>query len=128
MSADANKITFEDWVEQHKPITNPDGQGGPNIDGRMIMFETYGKDLEFVKTMLCSKPQNVWTLLDDGEGFDLIVAGYHYVNRLGYFITEVPCKSERQWVENWSEEDKEESLAMREEDDELEDGGESVGC
>jgi hypothetical protein len=54
------------------------------------MFETYGEEVEFVQ----STPENfVWTLVEvDGKG--ILVNGYSYVNRLGYFVCKVPWKDE----------------------------------
>lgn len=49
------------------------------------MFDTMGKEFEYVLT----QPRNrIWTVIN-GEGSSIyIVAGLHYANRLGYFITE----------------------------------------
>jgi len=76
---------WQEWENKFKPIKNhmvadPDQQ----------MFETYGEEVEFV----CKQDnQYVWTWIQ-GDMSDLIVAGYHYVNRLGYYITEVPWDDE----------------------------------
>ena len=46
------------------------------------MFETYGKELKFVK----SQPEEcVFTLIEE-SGKEAIIEGYHWVNRLGYFV------------------------------------------
>jgi hypothetical protein len=53
------------------------------------MFEIYGAEVAFVRTQQADK---TWTLVDcDGKCF--ICEGFHFVNRLGYFITEVPYPS-----------------------------------
>lgn len=53
--------------------------------GYGTLFETYGEELAFVQ----SQPADtVWTLLS-GDG-DVIVSGFHFVNRLGYFISKTP--------------------------------------
>ena len=54
--------------------------------GYGTLFETYGDELTFVQQ---AEPERVWTLLSGDEG-DVICSGYCRVNRLGYFITEVP--------------------------------------
>lgn len=47
------------------------------------MFETYGQDLEFIK----SQPDNrVLTVLDT-DGQTWIVTGAHFVNRIGYLVS-----------------------------------------
>lgn len=74
-----------EWSDKHDPISNhfrndPDEQ----------MFETYGEEVDFVRN---HDPKYVWTWIQ-GDMSDLIVAGYHYVNRLGYYITHVPWENE----------------------------------
>jgi hypothetical protein len=76
---------WSQWADKFKPIKNhlvdtPDQQ----------MFETYGEEVEFVSNY---DSKYVWTWLQ-GDMSDLICAGYHYVNRLGYYITEVPWDHE----------------------------------
>ena len=52
-----------------------------------IAFETYGEDLDFVRSQ---KNNHIWTLLDN----DKLVAGYHFVNRVNYIITIKPWTDE----------------------------------
>jgi len=77
-------MTYEEWVEIYKPKTNHlvknDGQ---------LHFETYGIELGYVLATADIEPDRVWTLVDGDEG-TYIVNGYHLVNRISYFITEVP--------------------------------------
>ena len=48
------------------------------------MYETFGEELEYVKKQ---NPKRIWTIVD-GDGDDLIIiAGFHFVNRIGYLIT-----------------------------------------
>jgi hypothetical protein len=54
-----------------------------------IAFETYGEDLDFVKSQ---NPNHVWTLVDGDNGELVVVAGYHFVNRVHYIITLKPWK------------------------------------
>jgi hypothetical protein len=73
-------ITFDDWLDQYKPIQN---HINPNEEER---FETYGEDLEFIRTQPVDR---VWTLVCSGnDGY--IIPGLHIVNRLNYYVTEVP--------------------------------------
>lgn len=82
------EMTFDEWVEQFKPIKNRLGD--------VRMFETYGEDYEFVKVQ---NPLCIWTYGDAGEG-SYIVEGWHYVNRIGYYITEIPFnKDETYFIE-----------------------------
>jgi hypothetical protein len=77
---------LEIWEEKFRPIKN---HINPDSGWNGQMFETYGEELEFV---LKQDPQNIWTWWDVDGGSEL-VAGYHLVNRIGYFITE------EQWTE-----------------------------
>ena len=54
-------------------------------------FETYGAELEFVRAQ---DPRNIWTLVDGDDGNLYIVSGYHLVNRINYFVTEVPYEGD----------------------------------
>jgi len=82
-------MDFETWCEVYKPIVNhldenasfDNGEGG-------IMFETYGDEVEFVKSQ---SPANIWMYGQGDDGGTYVWNGWGFVNRLGYFITEVPC-------------------------------------
>lgn len=74
---------LDKWEADYQPITN---HLVPDSSWSGWMFETYGKELEFV----LSQPENhIWTWTDSDEG-TFLSSGYHLVNRLGYFITEKP--------------------------------------
>ena len=84
-------MTYDDWVETYKPIQNHIVERGC-MDG--TMFETYGHDENFVGENI--DRNTVWTWVDDNEGEqDYIISGFFRINRLGYFITEVPYQGER---------------------------------
>jgi hypothetical protein len=59
------------------------GAGWACGDDQERMFETYGKELEFVRAQ---DPRTVWTLLDC-DGTKIVMSGYYHTNRMGYFIT-----------------------------------------
>ena len=81
-------INFDTWFEKYKPIKNTITE---NSSYNETMFETFGDDLDFIK----SQHQNrVWTLLDCDNEESWIIPGYSWVNRIGYFITEIPWESE----------------------------------
>lgn len=89
-------MDLQQWWDQFKPVKNHLDQnaGGPFIEvdgdsGGGRMFETFGKEVEHVQAILKSDPGKVWTLLDC-DGHQVISSGYHHVNRMGYFVTEVP--------------------------------------
>jgi len=90
-------LSFDDWCEMFKPIANHiDPQGasfGGFEEGKEdgIMFETYGKELEYVvETVNKGRADTVWTYVD-GDNGTYVIKGMHFVNRIGYFITELPA-------------------------------------
>lgn len=88
------KLTEDQFWEQFKPIKNHI-VATSCYDGHM--FETYGQEYEFIKEQLKVNPLTVWTLLDS-ENSSFISEGWHYVNRLGYFVTEVPAEANLQYL------------------------------
>jgi hypothetical protein len=80
---------WDAFVEKYKPIANK-FSSQPNE----YTFETYGEEVEFVKSQ---DIHNIWTWVD-GDECSLLVAGFAYVNRIGYHITEVPWTDEDEYV------------------------------
>jgi hypothetical protein len=86
------ELTMNDWEAIYKPVSNhlDDNASFQDEHGVGIMFETYGVELEWVKTQ---PNENVWTYMDGDEG-TWLTAGYHVVNRIGYLVTEVPWETQ----------------------------------
>jgi predicted methyltransferase MtxX (methanogen marker protein 4) len=84
------------WLADYKPVANHLSEtSGWEINEKGILFETYGDELDFVR----QQPDNhVWTWIDGDEG-TVIVAGMAFVNRIGYFVTEVAWTDESAFVE-----------------------------
>jgi hypothetical protein len=78
---------LDDWTVKYKPIKN---HLDDNASGDGDMFETFGPEVEFVRAQ---DPRCIWTLVDCGDAL-YIINGYHFVNRLNYFVTEVPFDGE----------------------------------
>ena len=73
------------WADKYKPIKNKF-----NNDPDSYMFETYGEEFEFIKEQDFT---HVWTWVT-GDMCDIIVPGIAYVNRFGYYVTEVPWEND----------------------------------
>ncbi len=99
-------ITEEDWVMDYQPIEN---HIEPNSSFEGHMFETYGEELDFV---LSHDIHNIWTYIDGDSGNPLIVNGYSLVNRIGYFITEIPWADEDEINVSLVDYDEEDFLEM----------------
>ena len=82
---DLKKHDVDFWEEKYKPIQNRLVDNG-SWNG--TLFETYGAELNYIRELATDNSKKVWTLLET-DGKQYVVAGYHFVNRLGYFVTEV---------------------------------------
>ena len=78
------EMTEDEWFNTYKPIKNPYDDNA-SFDGHM--FETYGDEVDFVKS---TDPACIWMYGDGDDGGSYIWSGWGFVNRIGYFITEVP--------------------------------------
>lgn len=89
------RINFDTFVKKYKPTGSPvEGrQGSDNSD--CPFFETYGEDLRYVERIAKTDPARVWTVMvNDDMPRDYgwtIASGYHWVNRMFYVVTELPC-------------------------------------
>jgi hypothetical protein len=82
------EMDFDEWCDTYKPIKN---HIDTNASFNGEMFETYGDEVEFVKQQ---DPAHIWTYGDGDDGGSYVWNGWSFVNRIGYFITEVPCPAE----------------------------------
>ena len=86
-------MTFEEWIEKYKPINNWLHKGGDTE-----LFETYGVELGVVLGVNLMDTRKVWTLIEGDEGL-WVTNGYHLVNRLNYFITDIPYEGEEEFMD-----------------------------
>ena len=56
----------------------------------VYILETYGESFEFAKRQ---NPKNIWTVVISETGQECIMAGWHFVNRENYVLTEA------EWVD-----------------------------
>jgi hypothetical protein len=83
-------ISEDEFYEKYNPIKNhfrDDALDAAAFDG--FMFETYGEEVKFVEDHIdcpvCKR--GIWTIIE-AEGNLYFVSGFHYVNRVGYLLTE----------------------------------------
>lgn len=88
------EISEDKFYEEYKPQINHLDDNA-SFDG--CMYETYGEELDYV-FQLSKKENRVWTIIEGDEGI-CYSAGFHYVNRLGFLVTEKPWDSEDDYVE-----------------------------
>ena len=84
------EMDYDEWLKTYKPIYNHIEPNASFQDetGQGIMFETYGDEVLFVKSQ---DPAKIWTYGDGDDVGGYIWNGWSFINRIGYFITEVPC-------------------------------------
>ena len=83
-------MTYDEWVNAYKPVPNPtiSEKQRESASYNGTLFETFGSELVIVKE---ANPMCIWALIDNNDDDSMwISSGYHRVNRMGYFITEVP--------------------------------------
>jgi hypothetical protein len=93
------EMDFDTWFDTYKPITNHIDTNA-SFDGHM--FETYGEEVEFVKAQ---EENRIWMYGQGDGGGTFVWNGWGFVNRLGYFITEVPCPADTDMQMRVSEDD-----------------------
>jgi hypothetical protein len=75
----------EDWfIETFNPQKN---HLDDNASFNGWMYETYGEELEYVFD-LAKKSNRVWTIIEGDDDTLFYASGFHYVNRLGFIVTE----------------------------------------
>ena len=77
-------ITFEEFIEKYRPLKNHLVEDAP-FGG--YMYETVGKEIDYILPL--RNKDTVWTVIED-DGYMYIIPGYHWINRIGYILTEVP--------------------------------------
>jgi hypothetical protein len=91
-------MTYDYWETNFKPIKNKISK---YADDDLIHFETYGEEVEFVKAQHAINPKTIWTEVD-GDSGTYIVAGWHFVNRINYYITENAWDDEYTEIPTWT--------------------------
>ena len=92
-----NSVEIQGWdafEAKYKPVINyihSDKYPDAPIER---MFETFGADFDYIKRV---DFRRVWTWVD-GDMSSLLVPGIAYVNRLGYYVTEVPWENDLDYV------------------------------
>jgi len=97
----SHQISDDDFWNNYKPqINHIEKAKHPNTPENSVaayggtMYETYGEDIAYIKSLGNSGQANrIWTIVD-ADGDDVIQAGFWTVNRIGYIVTEKPWVKE----------------------------------
>ena len=84
------EMTEDEFDRQYPLITNHINRNASWAfgDSPGCLFETYGEELDFVRSQA---PRTIWTLVDGGDDDNqYLISGYHLVNRIGYLISTIP--------------------------------------
>ena len=84
------KVTEDNFDEVFKPQQN---HLDDNASFNGWMYETYGEELDYVFN-LAKTTKKVWTIIEGDDDTMFYVAGFHYVNRLGFIVCEVEYAEE----------------------------------
>ena len=79
------EISFKSWIAKYRPLKNHITKH-PDASADFDEFETYGEELEFIKTR---DPHYVWTYIE-GDSSSLLVQGMAFRNRLSFYVCELP--------------------------------------
>lgn len=86
------EMSLDEWLDTYKPIPN---HFTPHAAFDGTMFETFGEELEYINSI---SPEFIWTWIE-GDGGSYIIDGRHFVNRLGYFVSEYARTNDKQFIE-----------------------------
>jgi len=82
---------WDEFIEKYKPVKNHLNNNAP-YNG--YMYETYGDEYKYIEKISVNPntSSKIWTICEE-DGVTFIQAGWHFVNRLGYIITEKPFEN-----------------------------------
>lgn len=83
-------LSYDEWRDAYRLVRNTIRTNAP-FDG--CMFETFGPELDAVAA---ADPACVWTIVDGEDDRLWLLSGCHFVNRMGYLVTERPWAGEVQ--------------------------------
>lgn len=90
-------MSYEDWVYKYKPIRNPFTKETDEDEDFQIHWGT----IEENDLLHDTKGENrIWTMVSGERDSIWLMSGYHRVNRLHHFITEIPYEEKFQF-EYW---------------------------
>jgi len=78
-------LTIEEFDNKFTPVKNHLVKNAPFDE---TMFETFGKEKDFINEFAKANPRKVWTITAEEDEKMFFVSGIRLVNRVGYFITE----------------------------------------
>lgn len=88
MKIEIMQIMYDEWFEKYRPLKNKIVSTDVNEEFR---FETYGKELDYVKSV---DNKYIWTQVITENEESWIIPGQHWVDRFGYYITEIAWEDE----------------------------------
>jgi hypothetical protein len=91
------KLTEDEFYERFNPIKNHFYSNPEDCSYDGCMFETYGKEVDYIKELMADGGKaSVWTIIET-EGNFYFVSGWHYVNRFGYLVTNEPVPEDEEY-------------------------------
>lgn len=102
------QINLDKFFSDYKPQINHIVRAKTNSDisdeditsWSGCMYETYGEELDYIKSLINEgKSKHIWTIIESEDDF-VLQSGYWLVNRIGYIVTEVPWQRENILVQD----------------------------
>jgi hypothetical protein len=87
--------TWDDWDTKYN------AQPNHLVDGTDL-YETYGDEHAYILQMAELHPRRVWTIVCADDA-DVIMNGYHYVNRVGYMVTDEDGQPDEEFHERYDQ-------------------------
>ncbi len=96
---ETKQMTFEEWFDKYKPLLNPLNKVKKEQDDED--YQVYWGTLEENDFLNDNKGESrIWTVVEGDRDSLYLQSGYHRVNRMYHFVTEVPYEEEFQ-IEIW---------------------------
>lgn len=89
------ELTEDEFDSQYPLVVNHlNPSAGWAFDDQIgCLFETYGPEFEFVRQQ---DPRRVWTFVDAEDGHLAVTSGLHFVNRIGYLISQAALPNDQE--------------------------------
>lgn len=89
------RLTEEQFDQKYNMVKNHFFKNPEDCPFNGSMFETYGQEYDHILSVAGDeqKKRHLWTIVEGDTDNIYYLSGFHYVNRIGYFLTEEPWET-----------------------------------